>query len=232
MTSATQPRGPDLRRRRLLTGTIATVAAAAISGCGSGRQPTQQQELQPSMQPSRTPTGSPAPKVLVAHFSRAGENYDNGDRTWLKVGNTQVVAQLIADLIPCDLHRIEAREPYSDAYDETVARNVREQNADARPTIANPLAGIAQYDVVLLGSPIWNVRAPMIMTTFTEHHDFTSKIVHPFTTHAMSGLGTTERDYARSCACATIAEGLAVRGEQAQQARPQVTAWLRRIGLR
>lgn len=134
MTSATQPRRPDLRRRRLLTGTIATVAAAAISGCGSGRQPTQQQELQPSMQPSRTPTGSPAPKVLVAYFSRAGENYDNGDRTWLKVGNTQVVAQLIADLIPCDLHRIEAREPYSDAYDETVARDV----ASRTPTHVRP----------------------------------------------------------------------------------------------
>ncbi|MGW0828533.1 hypothetical protein [Streptomyces sp. NPDC002845] len=34
---------------------------------------------------------------------------------------------------------------------------VREQDADARPTIANPLSAIDRYDVVLLGSPIWNV---------------------------------------------------------------------------
>jgi hypothetical protein len=72
----------------------------------------------------------------------------------------------------------------------------------------------------------------MIMSTFTEKLDFTGKTVHPFTTYAMSGLGTTERDYGRSCAGATIAEGLAVRGEQAQQARPQVADWLQRIGLR
>lgn len=32
--------------------------------------------------------------------------------------------------------------PYSDDYDETVARNVREQDADARPAIANPLSPI------------------------------------------------------------------------------------------
>jgi hypothetical protein len=47
----------------------------------------------------------------------------------------------------------------------------------------------------------------------------------------MSGLGTTERDYARSCGGATMGEGLAVRGEEAQQARPELAEWLRRIGL-
>ncbi|MFC9691481.1 flavodoxin [Kribbella sp. NPDC056951] len=172
------------------------------------------------------------PKILVAYFSRAGENYDNGGRTWLQVGNTEVVAGMIADLVPCDVYRIEAAEPYSDDYDDTVARNVREQDTDGRPVIASPLPRIGQYDVVLLGSPIWNVRAPMIMSTFTEKLDFAGKTIHPFTTYAMSGLGTTERDYARSCPGATLGEGLAVRGEQAGQARPQVTDWLHRIGLR
>jgi hypothetical protein len=71
----------------------------------------------------------------------------------------------------------------------------------------------------------------MIMSTFTESHDFNGAIVHPFTTYAMSGLGTTERDYARSCTGATIGEGLAVRGEEASGARPQVAQWLRGIGL-
>ncbi len=46
--------------------------------------------------------------------------------------------------------------PYSNDYDATVARNVREQEASTRPAIANPLASIEDYDVVLLASPIWN----------------------------------------------------------------------------
>ncbi|MEU9895036.1 flavodoxin [Streptomyces phaeochromogenes] len=175
-------------------------------------------------------TPSPGTRVLLAYFSRPGENYFNGGRTDLKIGNTEVLARMIGEHIECDVHRIEAVDPYSDDYDETVARNVREQDADARPAIANPLSGIDRYGVVLLGSPIWNVRAPMIMSTFAQRHDLRGKTVHPVTTHAMSGLGTTERDYAALCPGATIGEGLAVRGEEVRQADATVRSWLRRIG--
>jgi flavodoxin len=93
------------------------------------------------------------------YFSGAGENYHYGGRRTLEVGNTQVVAEMVGDLIACDVYRIEAAEAYPTQYDENVVRNVREQNADARPAIANPLPSIGQYDVLLLGSPIWNVRS-------------------------------------------------------------------------
>jgi Flavodoxin len=129
------------------------------------------------------------------------------------------------------VHRIEPADPYPADYDETVERNVREQDADARPEIANPLASIDDYDTILLASPIWNVRAPMIMTRFAERYDFADKTVHPVTTYAMSGLGTTPEDYARDCRGARIATGLAVRGEQAHSAGADVDAWLRRTGL-
>ena len=72
----------------------------------------------------------------------------------------------------------------------------------------------------------------MIMTTFAEGLDVTGKTIHPLTTHAMSGLGTTERDYRASCPGATIGEGLAVRGEEVLDADADVQAWLRRTGLR
>jgi hypothetical protein len=58
----------------------------------------------------------------------------------------------------------------------------------------------------------------MIMSTFAESLDFTGKTIHPFTTHAMSGLGTTERGYAASCPGATIGRGLAVQGEKVKDA--------------
>ncbi|MEU9779857.1 flavodoxin [Streptomyces phaeochromogenes] len=176
-------------------------------------------------------TAPPGKRVLLACFSRPGENYSYGGRTDLRIGNTEVLAQMISGLVECDVHRIEAVEPYSDDYDETVARNVREQNADARPAIADPPTSIDGYDVVLLGSPIWNVRAPMIMSTFAERYDFRGKTVHPVTTYAMSGLGTTERDYAASCPGATIGEGLAVRGEEVRKAEAEVLSWLRRIDV-
>jgi hypothetical protein len=104
------------------------------------------------------------------------------------------------------------------------------QNADDRPAIVDPLASIEQYDAVLLGSPIWNVRPPMIMTTFTESYDFTGMTVHPFVTYAVSGLGSTVGVYTASCPGAQIAPGLAVQGEEVTQHRTDVETWLRDAG--
>jgi flavodoxin len=217
-------------RRAVLLG----AAGAAITACtdtrGSGPAPTSPSMRGQGNSAPASPT-SRSSTVLLAYFSRTGENYFNGGRRRLTVGNTEVVAGMISRLIDCDVHRIDAADPYPEDYDPTVRRNVEEQNADARPGIANPLTAIDRYDTVLLGSPIWNVRAPMIMTTFVEGLDLTGKTIHPLTTHAMSGLGTTERDYAASCPGATLGEGLAVRGEEVTDAQPTVEVWLRRIGL-
>ncbi|WP_369251223.1 flavodoxin [Streptomyces sp. R41] len=198
-----------------------------ITGCSRSRSSGAAPESSERPAPA---TGS-GKRILLAYFSRPGENYSYGGRTNLKTGNTEVLARMISGHIECDVHRIQAVDPYSDDYDATVARNVREQDADARPAIANPPSSIDRYDVVLLASPIWNVRAPMIMSTFAERYEFRGKTVHPVTTYAMSGLGTTERDYAASCRGATIGEGLAVRGEEVRKADAEVRSWLRRIGV-
>jgi flavodoxin len=231
MKVASDTESITLGRRSLLRGVLAGVAGAAIgipmSGCS--RPSPRHGHDEPGRGPVRSAAASG--KILVGYFSRAGENYYYGGRIDLKVGNTEVLASLISKRMRCDVYRIQPADPYPDDYEETVQRNVREQEADARPVIADPLGSIDRYDTILLGSPIWNVRAPMIMSSFVERFDFTGKTIHPFTTYVMSGLGTTMRDYAASCPGATIGEGLAVRGEQVNDAGPAVDSWLRRAGL-
>jgi flavodoxin len=223
-----------LQRRLLLRGSLlgGTLALATTqAGCSTDTSRTT------GSRPSPSATGRARSPVLLAYFSRAGENYYYGDRTDLEIGNTEVLARLVsqqlrAQGVDCVVYRIDASDPYPNDYDATVARNVREQDADARPEIANPLASIDDYDDVLIGSPIWNVRPPMIMRTFAESHDFSGKTVHPFTTHAMSGLGTAEREYATACRGATIGQGLSVRGEEVRDAGPPaVASWLAGINL-
>jgi flavodoxin len=170
-------------------------------------------------------------KVLLVFFSRAGENYFHGGRKLLKVGNTAVVAGFIRHALSCDMFEIRPVEPYSDRYDPTVERNVREQNDNARPGIIDLPASIAVSDTVVIGSPIWNVRVPRIMLTFAEHFDFSGKTVYPFTTHAMSGLGHAVEEYEAACRGATIGKALAIQGEEAEKSRPEVEAWLRSIEL-
>ena len=169
--------------------------------------------------------------MLLAYFSRPGENYYYGGRRTLTVGNTEVLARMIADSIDCDVHRIEAADPYSDDYEATVARNVREEQSDARPTIANDLPSLAGYDTVLLGSPVWNVQTPMIMRTFVESLDLDGRTILPFVTYAVSGLGDVRSDYRRAAPEATVGEGLAVRGETVAEAGGQVKQWVEKEQL-
>jgi flavodoxin len=211
------------RRGFLRVAAATALGGAWMTGCDNADSSAPTSTARP------TPTGA---RVLLAYFSRAGENYHYGGRKNLEIGNTEVLAGMIRDRITCDVHRIEAAEPYPDGYDDTVDRNVREQDADARPAIANPLPAIDGYDVVLLGSGLWNVRPPMIMRTFTDGLDFTGKTVLPVVTYAVSGIGNAPEDYADACPGATVGDGLAVRGEEVTQAGDTVSSWLQRVNLR
>jgi len=178
------------------------------------------------------PTPAPAEnRVLLAYFSRAGENYYYGDRRTLEVGNTAVLASMIADRIDCDVFEIMAADPYPTDYEATVERNVREEEEDARPAIAGDLPSLDRYDTVLLGSPVWNVQTPMIMRTFVESLDFGSKTVHPFVTYAVSGMGRVRSDYQGLLPDVNITEGLAVQGETVSEGAPDVDEWLSSIGI-
>ncbi|WP_205687395.1 flavodoxin [Cellulomonas endophytica] len=238
-----EPRSSDRRavlRAALLLG--AGALGAALTACSTPQASTSARRTSPAPDPSTAPgatTTAPSTaggsRTLLVYFSRAGENYFHGGRTHLTVGNTEVLADMIAEAIRCDVHRIEPVEAYPDSYDATVARNVQEQDDDARPAVANPLTSLQGYDTILLGSPIWNVRPPMIMATVAEALDFTGTSVHPFVTYAVSGLGRTERDYTAWCAGARLGEGFAARGEDVPDPRSSVRAdaqeWLRAIGL-
>ena len=217
-----------MRRRSFLRLVLAgTALGVPLSACGAESA----RDGRPDATRRSGPPRAGGDRILLAYFSRPGENYWYGGRRNLKVGNSEVLTRAIRARLDCRVHRIEAADPYAVDYDETVERNLREQQADARPGIANPLPSIDGYDTILLASPIWNVRAPMIMTTFTEQYDFSAKLVHPITTHAMSGLGTAPDDYAQSCKGARIGAGLAVRGEEARSAGTAVDAWLARARL-
>lgn len=239
MAIGTRP-GPTVGRRTLLLGPLVVAPLAATAACATDSSaPATSASSASSASSAATeaavPTSTRSARTLLVVFSRAGENYYNGGRTDLATGNTEVLAGILSEAIDCDVHRIEAAEPYPDDYEATVARNSQEQDADARPAIANPLPALDPYDTVLIGSPIWNVRVPMIMLTFTEALDFAGKSVHPFVTYAVSGLGRTEEIYAESCSGADVGTGLAIRGEDvgdgADGVREQALDWLREIGL-
>lgn len=167
--------------------------------------------------------------ILVAYFSRAGENYVNGSMQQLPQGNTEVVAQMVAEETGGDLFQIETANPYAADYKECVKQAVAELREHARPALKALPESIDGYDTIILGYPNWCGTMPMAVYTFLESFDFSGKTIMPFCTNEGSGLANTEQDIARICPSATVRAGLSIHGAEAAQAHPEVQSWLTQL---
>lgn len=158
-------------------------------------------------------------KVLIAYYSRRGENYVNGNIRNLKLGNTEVVAAKIKDLLPdADMFHIDTVHKYSDSYMTCIEEAKQELRNQARPEMKEKLDSIDQYDTVILGYPNWWGTMPMVCYTFLESFDFTGKTIIPFCTNEGSGMGSSERFIKKLCPSANVLSGVSIHGAEAQNA--------------
>ena len=168
-------------------------------------------------------------KILVAFFSRAGENYAVGH---IEKGNTHILAEMIAAETDGELFHIEPVTPYPDDYTECTEVAKRELNVKVRPAIKGDIK-VEDYDIIFIGYPNWWGDMPMPVYTFIEKHSWQGKTVIPFCTHEGSGLSGTENKLKAACKGATVLKGLAVRGATAQnaqaQAKESVNNWLGKL---
>lgn len=156
-------------------------------------------------------------KILIAFFSRAGENYAVGN---IEKGNTHIIAEMIAEETGGTLFRIEPATPYPEDYAECTEVAKKERDNRSRPAVKNDIAA-ENYDVIFVGYPNWWGDMPMPVYTFIEKHDWRDKTVIPFCTHEGSRLSDTEHKLKEVCKGASVPEGLAVRGATAQKSREQ-----------
>ena len=171
-------------------------------------------------------------KILVAYFSRVGEEYGLGV---IKKGNTKIVAEIIAQKLGADLFEIKPVKNYPVSYDECTKIASREKSENARPELATRVENFADYDTVFVGSGIWWSDAPMCVYTFLESYDFSGKKIIPFVTHGGSGLSGIDQRFSLACPNAEILQGVAIRGVTAQkdfsETENKVSAWLKKLNL-
>ena len=157
-------------------------------------------------------------KVLVAFFSRTGENYGVGV---IEKGNTHMIADMIAEEMDADTFEIARVAPYPEAYRDCTDEAQAEKAADARPELTATVDNFDDYDVIFLGYPIWWGDMPMPVYMFLESYDFSGKTVIPFCTHAGSGLSGTVQTLKDKLAGATVLDGRAIAGTTAQNSQDE-----------
>ena len=167
--------------------------------------------------------------ILVAYFSLADEQYEVGV---IEKGNTEIVAEMIAETTGADSFKIERTTPYPTTYDELLDESRRED--DDPPEIVGTVENMDSYDTVFIGYPIWWGDLPGIVRVFLGSYEFSGKTVIPFCTHAGSGLSGTQSSVESLCPGASVQDGLAIRGRDAQNeqegTRTQVMQWLGELG--
>ena len=178
-------------------------------------------------------SAAPQSKILVAYFSRVGNEYGVGNIT---KGNTAIIADIIAEETGADLFEIKTVKSYPNDYKECTKVASQEKAVKARPEIIGKVDNFKDYDIVFIGYPIWYGDMPMAVYTFLESYDFSGKKIVPFCTHGGSGLSSTDQALTLACPNSEILNGFEIRGAIAQnqtaEAKTKVLSWIKSLSLK
>ena len=87
-------------------------------------------------------------------------------------GNTKKIAEKIHDALGGDIAEIETVVPYSGDYDAVVDQGNEEVQKGFKPKIRPLPVNHADYDVIVLGTPVWWYTFAPAVKTFLESNDF------------------------------------------------------------
>lgn len=169
--------------------------------------------------------------LLIAYFSREGNNYVNGSIVNLSVGNTELAAKIIERYTKGTLFKIDPLKKYSADYSACTKEAQQELRTQARPKLSSYLEDIDSYETIILGYPNYWGTFPMSVMTFLESLDFTGKRILPLCTHEGSGMGHSEADIQKACLGAKVEKGLAIQGGRVREAESLILKWLERYGI-
>lgn len=217
--------------KKLLSLLLSMTMVFSFAGCGGGATSSEGGNSESPVNSSEPSSEAPASSdkdsstdptkesdgTLVAYFSWSG--------------NTEQMAQIIAEQTGGDLFEIEPATPYTDDYDTLLDVAQQEQADNARPELASRVENWDSYDVVFVGYPDWWSDAPMLIYSFLEDYDWQGKTLVPFCTSGGSGFGRSLDKLPDSAPGASISEGLHVSGSRVDGASEEIISWIDGLNL-
>lgn len=163
-------------------------------------------------------TTSYAQKMLVLYYS--------------ETGTTKTVAEELQKQLNADIESIEAVEPYSGDFQETIQRGQREMQSGNWPALKPLQKKIADYDIIFLGYPIWFGTYANPIVTLVKENDFAGKTIVPFCSFGSGGLNTSIDALKKALPNATIKEGYGVRTARVAAAPKELDRFLKENGYK
>lgn len=156
-----------------------TMTMGLLAGCGSSSESTEEDTSGQAAQEDSADEGS-----TDAAASDEAETSGSGNvliAYYSATGNTEAVANYIADATGGDLFELEPVEPYTDDdlnYNDENSR-VSQEYADESlrdvELVSATVEGFDEYENIFVGYPIWWQVAAWPVNQFIENNDFTGK---------------------------------------------------------
>ena len=224
-----------MRKRGFLLVTVCILIVSMLAGCGTGSGQDESQTQSNTGAASENESSAATTEDDSTEASNEAET--DGDGTQGKTlvvyfsatGNTERVAEVIADTTGGELFELEPVDPYTDEdlnYNDDNSR-VSQEYADEGlrnvELVADTVDGWQDVERVYIGYPIWWGNAAWPVNAFVEANDFTGKTVIPFCTSASSGLGDSGELLAELAGTGDWQEGMRFRSSVSDE---DVAAWV------
>lgn len=123
-----------------------------------------------SKQKARNNKNKKADKVLIVYFSLTG--------------NTKKVANIMKDTAKGDIFEIQPDFDYSKVTSRTEMEELGQKQVDEgfQPELKNSVKNIEEYDLIIIGSPVWWYSVTPPVMSFLSQYDLKDKKVAPFCT--------------------------------------------------
>lgn len=179
-------------------------------------------------------------KALVAYFAYSENIGDTSDmeldavssaslnrKTSNEAGNLQIMAKVIEEEKGADVFHILTKEPYDPDYSTMLPVAIEQMENEEWPELQNKIENLDDYDVIYLGTPVWDAALPPAMHTFFEENDLSGKTIIPFGIHLGSGFGRMIDEMKELAPQATVLEGFTVNASTANdKVETEFREWL------
>lgn len=155
---------------------------------------------------------APEKKVLVVYYSQTGA--------------TEKVAKEIQQQLNADIEAIEVENPYDGDFNATIARCQKEMESGEMPTVKPLKANIDDYDIIMIGYPVWFGTYARPIASLIESQKFEGKKVVTFCTFGSGGLQSSTSDLKAALPNAEVIEGYGVRNARINSIKEELNRFL------
>lgn len=147
-------------------------------------------------------------------------------------GVTKGVAEKVNQMIGCDTYELVPAVPYSSDMYETSDRAKEERESGNLPELSGELPDLSEYDLILVGGPVWSNTLASPVMTYLSQTDFLGKNVAPLWTYA-GNEGQYRDNFNEQVRNANIVEGLGLAHASSlseTELEERLENWLEKIG--